>query len=56
MALSLEDVIPAQAPTVPRVLHDANGDYLTCPSCGARIAMKRVETKGGTGFRIADPR
>ena len=52
-ALSLEDVIPADAATAPRVLHDAKGDYLPCPHCNARIAMQRVTTKGGVGFRIA---
>jgi DNA-directed RNA polymerase subunit RPC12/RpoP len=52
-ALSLEDVIAADAPTNPRVLSDAHGDYLVCPHCRARIAMKRITTRGGTGFRIA---
>ena len=52
-AISLEDVIPADAPTVPRVESDARGDYLRCPSCRTRIAMKRVETPGGSGFRVA---
>ena len=50
-ALSLEDVVPADAPTAPRVLHDADGDYLPCPSCGTRIAMKRLATKGGPAYR-----
>lgn len=53
-ALSLEDVVPADAPTAPKILHDAQGDYLPCPSCGTRIAMKRISTKGGAGFRVAD--
>jgi DNA-directed RNA polymerase subunit RPC12/RpoP len=52
-AISLEDVIPAEAPTAPRVLHDENGDYLACPHCKARIAMQRVSTKGGPGYRVA---
>lgn len=52
-AISLEDVIPADAPTVPKVFHDARGDYLGCPHCGARIDMQRVDTPGGTGFRVA---
>jgi hypothetical protein len=51
--LSLEDVIPADAPTVPTVQTDARGDYLPCPHCKARIAMKRVTTKGRVGFRVA---
>lgn len=50
-ALSLEDVVPADAPTAPKILHDAQGDYLPCPSCGTRIAMKRIRTKGGAAFR-----
>jgi DNA-directed RNA polymerase subunit RPC12/RpoP len=32
---------------------DARGDYMTCPSCATRVAMKRITTKGGAGFRIA---
>ena len=52
-ALSLEDVIPADAPTVPTVQTDARGDYLTCPHCKTRIAMKRITTKGRVGFRMS---
>lgn len=50
-ALSLQDVVPADAPTAPRILHDAQGDYLPCPSCGARIAMKRIELPAGVAYR-----
>ena len=50
-ALSLEDVVPADAPTAPKILHDGQGDYLPCPSCGTRIAMQRISTKGGSAFR-----
>jgi DNA-directed RNA polymerase subunit RPC12/RpoP len=53
-ALSLEDVIAADAPTNPRVLSDAQGDYLVCPHCRTRIAMQRVDIRGAAGFRIAD--
>jgi DNA-directed RNA polymerase subunit RPC12/RpoP len=52
-ALSLEDFFPADAPTMPRVLTDGQGDYLPCPHCGARVEMKRVITSAGPGFRIA---
>ena len=52
-ALSLEDVMPADAPTSPKVEADARGDYLRCQHCGARVAMKRVITGGGVGFRVA---
>ena len=52
-AISLEDVIPADAPTVPKVSSDARGYYLRCPHCSERIGMKRVDTQGGTGFRLA---
>jgi DNA-directed RNA polymerase subunit RPC12/RpoP len=44
-ALSLEDVVPADAATAPKVLSDERGDYLPCPHCGARIAMKKVHAK-----------
>ena len=52
-AISLEDVIPADAPTTPKVSSDARGYYLRCPHCRARIQMNRVDTPGGTGFRVA---
>jgi DNA-directed RNA polymerase subunit RPC12/RpoP len=50
--LSLEDVLAADAPAGPRVLSDARGSYLLCPNCGTRIAMKRIDTPAGAGFRI----
>jgi DNA-directed RNA polymerase subunit RPC12/RpoP len=53
-ALSLEDVLPADSATTPRIMTDAEGYYLICPHCGIRIPMKRVTTKGGVGFRVAD--
>ena len=52
-ALSLEDVLAADSATNPRVLSDARGDYLPCPHCHARIPMKRINTRGGVGFRVA---
>jgi DNA-directed RNA polymerase subunit RPC12/RpoP len=52
-ALSLEDVLAADAPTSPKVEADARGDYLRCRHCGARVAMKRITTTGGVGFRVA---
>jgi DNA-directed RNA polymerase subunit RPC12/RpoP len=53
-ALSLEDVVAADAPTGPKVQSDADGDYLPCPHCAARIPMKRVTIRGRLGFRVAD--
>ena len=55
-ALSLEDFFPAEAPTSPRVLTDAQGDYLPCPHCEARVAMQRVLTGAGAGYRIEKSR
>jgi phage FluMu protein Com len=52
-ALSLEDVLAADAQTSPKVLADAHGEYLRCPHCSARVAMTRVTTEAGAGFRIA---
>jgi hypothetical protein len=52
-AISLEDVVPADAPTAPKVVSDAHGYYLRCPHCQARIEMKRIEGPGGIGFRVA---
>jgi DNA-directed RNA polymerase subunit RPC12/RpoP len=53
-ALSLEDVIAADAAGAPKVESDARGDYLRCQRCGARVAMKRITTRAGVGFRVAD--
>jgi DNA-directed RNA polymerase subunit RPC12/RpoP len=52
-ALSLEDVIPADAPTSPKVQKDAHGEFLRCPHCGERIPMKRITTRARVGFRVA---
>ena len=53
-ALSLEDVLDAQAPTAPRVEHDTQGDYLRCPHCQGRVEMKPVAGAGGRrGYRLA---
>jgi DNA-directed RNA polymerase subunit RPC12/RpoP len=52
-ALSLEDVVPADAPSGPKILFDKDGPFLTCPHCRARIAMTQVQTRGGPAFRIA---
>ena len=54
-AFSLEDVLAAEAPTSPKVEADAGGDYLRCKHCGARVPMKRITTRAGVGFRVADP-
>lgn len=53
-ALSLEDVLAADAPTSPKVESDAQGDYLRCRGCGARVEMKRITARGRVGFRVAD--
>jgi DNA-directed RNA polymerase subunit RPC12/RpoP len=53
-ALSLENVVDADAPTSPKVVSDASGDYLRCPHCKGRVAMKMVEVRGRRGFRLAD--
>ena len=53
-ALSLEDVFVADSPASPRVMTDAQGDYLSCPHCRSRMPMKRITTNAGVGFRLAD--
>lgn len=53
-ALSLEDVVAADSPASPRILHNGRGDYVRCPHCGERVPMKRVATSSGDGYRIAD--
>jgi hypothetical protein len=52
-ALSLEDVLDADAPTAPRVERDDQGSFLRCAHCRARVAMQPVETAGRRGFRLA---
>ncbi len=39
------------AATAPKVLSDARGDYLLCPHCGTRIAMKRIRIADRDSFK-----
>jgi DNA-directed RNA polymerase subunit RPC12/RpoP len=50
-ALSLEDVVEPGAPTSPKLEQDAQGTFLRCPHCQARVAMKRVTVRGREGWR-----
>jgi DNA-directed RNA polymerase subunit RPC12/RpoP len=50
-ALSLEDVFPADAPGAPKVESDGDGDFLRCPHCNRRIAMRRITTRAGVVFQ-----
>jgi DNA-directed RNA polymerase subunit RPC12/RpoP len=52
-ALSLEDVVQPDTPSAPRIENDEQGDFLRCPHCRGRIAMKAVVTAGRRGFRLA---
>jgi DNA-directed RNA polymerase subunit RPC12/RpoP len=52
-AVSLEDVLDADAPTAPRIEQDARGSFLRCPHCEARLAMKPVPRPGRRAFRLA---
>jgi DNA-directed RNA polymerase subunit RPC12/RpoP len=54
-ALSLENVVDADAPTSPKVEFDAQGNFMRCEHCKARVPMKPVVTIGGRrGFRLAE--
>jgi hypothetical protein len=50
-SLSLDDVLPAEGATLPKVLHDERGDYLLCPHCRARTAMKRIRIANKDSFK-----
>ena len=52
-ALSLEDVVDPDAPTSPKIEEDAQGNFLRCAHCRARVPMKRITARGRDGFRIA---
>lgn len=54
-ALSLEDAFAADAPTAPKVRSDAEGDFVSCPHCGARLSLTRITTDAGVSFRPAPP-
>lgn len=41
-AVSLDDGVDAGAVEAPKVLHDAEGDYMKCPHCARRIPMARM--------------
>ena len=54
-ALSLENVVDADAPTSPRLESDERGNFVRCAHCQARVPMKPVVTIGGRrGFRLAE--
>jgi DNA-directed RNA polymerase subunit RPC12/RpoP len=52
-ALSLEDVVQADAPAAPRIETDEQGNFLRCPHCRARVAMTALESAGRRVFRPA---
>jgi DNA-directed RNA polymerase subunit RPC12/RpoP len=52
-SLSVDDELPAEGPTFPKVRSDKEGDYLLCPHCGHRMAMRRITTDKGVVFRTA---
>jgi DNA-directed RNA polymerase subunit RPC12/RpoP len=39
-ATSLENGVNAAAPQAPKIEHDAQGDFMRCPHCKARVAMR----------------
>ena len=43
-AVSLEDAVDAGAVESPKVEHDAQGHYMSCPHCGKRVPMARLAT------------
>ena len=55
-ATSLDDGVNAMTPETPKIEHVDDGDYLRCPSCGARIARERMESGGRTAWRAKDAR
>ena len=52
-AVSLEDGVDAGAVESPKVEHDAHGDYMTCPSCKARVRMARMRAGSAEAWRPA---
>jgi hypothetical protein len=52
-AVSLEGGVDAGAVESPKVEHDARGDYMTCPSCKARVPMARMRIGNAEAWRPA---
>jgi DNA-directed RNA polymerase subunit RPC12/RpoP len=52
-AVSLEDGVDAGAAESPKIEHDARGDYMNCPSCGARVPMARMRIGNAEAWRPA---
>jgi sarcosine oxidase delta subunit len=52
-AVSLDDGVDAGAVESPKVQHDAQGDYMTCPHCAKRIPMARTIVGNAQAWRPA---
>jgi hypothetical protein len=52
-AVSLDDGVDAGAVESPKVQHDAQGDYMTCPHCAKRIPMARMIVGNAQAWRPA---
>ena len=52
-ATSFEDAVIARTPESPKIEHDERGDFMRCPSCASRIAMRRLERDGAAAWRPA---
>jgi hypothetical protein len=52
-AVSLEDAVDAGAVESPKVEHDADGYYMSCPHCGRRIGMARMTLGNAQAWRLA---
>lgn len=52
-AVSLEDGVDAGAVESPKILHDAQGDFMKCPHCAVRVPMARLRAGGTEAWRPA---
>ena len=52
-AVSLDDGVDAGAVKSPKVEHDAQGDFMCCPHCCARVPMTRMRVGRAEAWRPA---
>lgn len=53
---SLDDGVNTATPESPKVENDAQGLFMRCPHCRARVEMERYSAEGREAYRLARPR
>lgn len=51
-AQSLDDGVNDATPASPTLRHDEHGDFMLCPHCEQRVAMRRVALEAASEVQI----